>query len=193
MSDSEFEYPGVPVPVQLSKKQKSPAGSKRKATTSSNEARSDSELEYPVQLSRKPKSPAGSKRKASSSNEEAARSTTKKKPAGDLFAIIRDAEKVAKTCPEQHQLGSSIVTRVASGHVRRAAPTEGEFYVELKVYNTVDAASTTSQERWKKALVTVRLQADQDTPHWEALQKFMKSVYTLFEDTEPTFYGEKIN
>lgn len=86
------------------------------------------------------------------------------------------------------------MSRVANGKLRRTAPyIEGDFYVEVKVYNKTDAASTTPLERWKKALVALKVQINKDTPQWDALQTFMRRVHVVFQDSEPVFYSDNIN
>lgn len=50
---------------------------------------------------------------------------------------------------------STFQSRVANGVSRRVASASGEFYVDLKVYNTNDFTKYAPDERWKKALLTL--------------------------------------
>lgn len=109
----------------------------------------------------------------------------------DIFGLLAESEKVARNTAQVFPVTSSLLTRVANGHLRRVVPTDGEFYIELKVFKTADAVSTKADERWKKALVVLKLMTDQDSSRWESLQKFVKEAFSAFEDAEPSFYGDK--
>lgn len=85
-----------------------------------------------------------------------------------------------------------FVNRVANGIERRTANLEGEFLIDLKIYNTSDAHSDDSTDLWKKALLRIKLQIGEGTSHWQLLQKFVRSVDTVFEE-EAVFYSDKIN
>ncbi|KAH9637115.1 hypothetical protein HF086_002809 [Spodoptera exigua] len=65
-------------------------------------------------------------------------------------------------------LPSLFVYRVANG-CERAASTDGEYYIDCKVYHANDARNTDSLELWKKAIVRIKFQADVDSPQWRKL------------------------
>ncbi|XP_026737885.1 uncharacterized protein LOC113501078 [Trichoplusia ni] len=85
-------------------------------------------------------------------------------------------------------LSTFFVTRLANGNERRTANTSGEYYIDLKVYQTNDARETDSQELWRKALLRLKLQTDGDTIQWRKLQAFVQSADELFMKP-PTFYS----
>lgn len=90
-------------------------------------------------------------------------------------------------------LASSLLIRVANGKVRRTATLTGPYYVEVKVYDTSEAASSRPDERWKKTLVSLKAQLKTDSSQWDKLQVFMRGAHKLFEDSEPVYYSDKIN
>ncbi|XP_063369034.1 uncharacterized protein LOC134657418 [Cydia amplana] len=88
-------------------------------------------------------------------------------------------------------LDSSIVQRVANGLTKRTLELDGAFFVELRVYKTDDVRRELPENRWKKALLSIKTQLDSDTPPWESLIKFTKHIKSLFKDTEAKFYLNK--
>ncbi|KAL0861806.1 hypothetical protein ABMA27_009279 [Loxostege sticticalis] len=164
------------------------ASSSRKYTPkrkTPNKSRSDSECEAEPTV---PKKKRVSKPRASSKRSK------------DLFGLLSDEDETLAVENSQRrgsaahpQLDSSLTTKVANGSVRRAAPLDGAYYVEVRVYSTSDALKTLPAERYKKALLTAKVQLNTDTSEWHDLQKFMKSLKKLFEDREPVFYSNKVN
>lgn len=71
---------------------------------------------------------------------------------------------------------------MANGSERRNADTDGEYYVDCKVYKTGDARDTDSMTLWKKALVRIKFQTNTDTSQWRKLQDFVRSADKLFEE-----------
>lgn len=90
-------------------------------------------------------------------------------------------------------LDSSLTSKVANGCVRRSASLSGAYYVEVRAYTTSDALKTPPLDRYKKALLTAKVQLNTGTAEWHDLQKLMRSIKKLFEDREPVFYSNKIN
>lgn len=87
------------------------------------------------------------------------------------------------------RLDSSISSRVANGSVVRRALLDGQYYVETRVYLAEEALSAPPETRYKKALVTLKLQLDCDRPEWTCLQRFLqKAKSNLFADSKPIFY-----
>lgn len=121
-----------------------------------------------------------------------------KKRKSDIFSILKGEESVAASNASQSAGGnvstSSFTTRVSGGQSRRTAiVSEGDFYVEVKLYNVVDVQNTPPQERYKKALTSVKLRLNEQTKEWEILQEFLITVFKLFKDSKPTKYSDKIN
>lgn len=120
--------------------------------------------------------------------------TKKKCSVYDIFNILSDEEDTVSVCAAQkQQLTSSLLNKVATGAVRRVAELCGDYYIELRVYPTRDVVAVKSEERWKKALLTLKAQVNTDSPEWNDLQKFIRSAKEMFSDSEPIFYSNKIN
>ncbi|KAH9634332.1 hypothetical protein HF086_011592 [Spodoptera exigua] len=87
----------------------------------------------------------------------------------DIFGISQGPEQGAEAgerSSDRACLPSLFVYRVANGCERRTARTDGEYYIDCKVYHANDARNTDSLELWKKAIVRIKLQADVDSPQW---------------------------
>lgn len=112
--------------------------------------------------------------------------------------MLSEDEENAAIENSQHRRGgqkldSSLTSKVANGVVRRVNQLNGAYYTEVRVYNTRDASKTPPEERYKKALVTLKVQLNPNTSEWRDLQKFMKNIKLLFDNQEPVFYSNKIN
>ncbi|CAG9138370.1 unnamed protein product [Plutella xylostella] len=160
--------------------------------------RSDSEYESVVSLphTSKSKTAVAAPNKRKNNSAEPQRTNKKKKTSGtsklDIFGILDEAENLAsRAAPDNYPISSSFVSRVANGSVRKSLINDGEFYVELKVYNTLDAKTSKPEERWKKALFNLKLLTEQDGEPWQALQKFVREAHSVFGDCEPVYYSEK--
>ncbi|KAL0879268.1 hypothetical protein ABMA27_003048 [Loxostege sticticalis] len=85
------------------------------------------------------------------------------------------------------QLDSSLTTKVVNGST---APTSWRCASTAPVTRS---RRRLRNERYKKALLTAKVQLNTGTSEWHDLQKFMKSLKKLFEDREPVFYSNKVN
>ncbi|KOB66248.1 Uncharacterized protein OBRU01_20780 [Operophtera brumata] len=65
---------------------------------------------------------------------------------------------------------------------RSWVPTDGCFFVELKVHNYNDAVSSASKDRWKKALLRLSCRFD---------ERFLVESSKLFKDATPTLFSNK--
>lgn len=83
------------------------------------------------------------------------------------------------------------MNRVATGNQRRVTDLTGEYYIDLKVYNTSDAVGSKPEERWKKALIRLKFLTNDGSPQWEYVDKLVRSAHELFEDNPPSFYANK--
>ncbi|XP_047997745.1 uncharacterized protein LOC125235279 [Leguminivora glycinivorella] len=140
MSDSESETI-VPLNNKTGGAKAKKPVQKRKSDAAN---RSDSEREWEEidAGTKKVKKP----RQAKSPTPRTTSGASKKKTASnpfDVFELFPDDEAFAKNCPTPDQLRSSITQRVADGLTRRAADLEGEFFLELRVYNTADIRIST--------------------------------------------------
>lgn len=110
----------------------------------------------------------------------------------DLFGLLT-AEETA-TAEQQETsvvLPSVLNSRVANGSVIRRKYIDGEFYVEVKVYKTSDAISTRPEDRWQKALNSLKIQMNPNGDEWKQLQGFFKAVRNVLDDAESVFYANK--
>lgn len=114
-----------------------------------------------------------------------------KKKNKDIFGC--EYETIPSSKDTTSPAGSTFQSRVANGISRRVASVHGEFYIDLKVYNTTDFIKYPFDERWKKALLTLKLQSDQGSTQWSLLQKFVKGCHDVFKDSNAVFYADKIN
>lgn len=105
----------------------------------------------------------------------------------DVFNLSRGDGEPKNT--SSSVLSSYFVNRVANGNERRVINTGGDYLIDLKVYQTNDARNTDSQELWKKALVRIKFQTEDDTPQWRKLQSLVHSIDALCED-HPTFISK---
>ncbi|KAF9409042.1 hypothetical protein HW555_011466 [Spodoptera exigua] len=145
--------------------------------------RSDSECEYSTtsistgqkaKSCRKPSAESNGKRKIQS-HTTSARASKKTNTDSDIFGISKNRNIPNKEHSLDH-LTSFIVNRVASGCERRATTTDGEFYIDCKVYKTEDARLTDSAELWKKALIRMKFQTDVDSLQWRKLQELVTKL-----------------
>lgn len=113
----------------------------------------------------------------------------------DLFGLVtvEETAAAAQHLESTSQLPSVLNTRVANGIVSHRKAGDGEFYVEVKVYRTSDAASTRPEERWRKALTSLKIQMNPDGDEWSQLQGFFKTIRKSMNDVEPVFFGNKTN
>lgn len=110
----------------------------------------------------------------------------------DLFGLLSAEE----TATAEQQVTSAVLpsvlnSRVANGSVIRRKYIDGEFYVEVKVYKTCDAISTRPEDRWQKALNSLKIQMNPDGDEWKQLQGFFKAVRNVLDDAESVFYANK--
>ncbi|XP_063838175.1 uncharacterized protein LOC135087307 [Ostrinia nubilalis] len=162
------------------------------------EDKSDSEFsDSPsVQIERQPKpkrtkEPAKRKSSASKSVSNDHSRTSKKKTTGvfDVFNL-QDGEPVLER-RSSTKPASVLYNRVANGQTRRTAHLDGAFYVELKVFNAADVDAG-GDDLWKKSLLWLKLRTDEDTAHWDRIQKFVREASSLFNESEATLYSNNI-
>lgn len=111
----------------------------------------------------------------------------------DLFYILQSEETASGRPKSGGPVTSSFASRVSTGTSRRTALSEGDYFVDLKVYKTSDYVNNPTEVRYKTALVSVKLQCEDSSPSWEALQAFLGQAWTVFQDSEPVHYSDKIN
>jgi hypothetical protein len=79
---------------------------------------------------------------------------------------------------------------VSSGACRRTTLTDGTFLIDLKVYTIDDYQKSNFEERYKKALASVKLQCKEDSPEWNQIQKFLGNAFSIFNDCEPVYFTD---
>lgn len=109
----------------------------------------------------------------------------------DIFGISKrhDSDVELEEVSPGKSLSSYFVNRVANGCERRTASTNGDYYIDCKVYKTDDARTTDSLELWQKAVVRIKFQTNTDSSQWRKLQEFVRSADILFPD-KPRFYDK---
>lgn len=115
----------------------------------------------------------------------------------NIFTILKAEEKTSSSSSTKGRGStvntSSFTTRVSDGQSRRAVTiTDGNYYCDLKFYRVEDIENTSPEERYKKALTSVKLRLGDNSPEWETLQEFFTTVFKRFKNSEPTFYSNKI-
>lgn len=69
--------------------------------------------------------------------------------------------------------------------MRQAALLEGEFFFELRAYNTADIINLPYKQRFDKAAGVLRLQVQRNDPTW-------RMVKNLFDEGKPKFKSEAV-
>lgn len=82
------------------------------------------------------------------------------------------------------------MNRVANGNQRRLAVTNGEFYIDIKVYTRDDAENNGKDTRWTKALLRLNCYLEEESTQWKHLQRFVKEVNLLYKDSVPAYYPD---
>lgn len=106
-----------------------------------------------------------------------------------MFGIFPEDLHITPKPSVSKTLDSSITHKLPNGTTKRARVLKGDFFIELKVYNTEDIRGELPDQRWKKSLLAVKAQIDADSSQWESLEKFVKQVKKLFEDVDVKFYS----
>lgn len=86
-------------------------------------------------------------------------------------------------------LRSFFSQRGSNAYTTQRDPTRaGEYYVELRVYNTKEVEGEPSDERWKRALITLKTCVDSDTAIWRSLSELVKAAREDFKKIQPIMY-----
>jgi hypothetical protein len=97
---------------------------------------------------------------------------------------------VSATASSERATTSSFSSRVSSGTSRRTIIRPGDFFIDLKVYKIQDhQAETDALERYKKALVALRLQCEEKSIEWEQCQTLIGTAFEVFKDSETSYYS----
>lgn len=78
---------------------------------------------------------------------------------------------------------------MSAGSCRRTAITDGKFLIDLKLYNIDDYQKSDPEERYKKALASIKLQCNENSTEWNQIQKFLGQAFNIFEDSEPVYFN----
>lgn len=97
--------------------------------------------------------------------------------------------------PLQAALLKSFFSQRGSGaHTTQRDPARsGEYYIELRVYNTQEVEHEPNDERWKRALITLKTCTDTDTVIWRSLSNFVKAAKEDFKKIQPIMYPINLN
>lgn len=96
-----------------------------------------------------------------------------------------DSKKGNKTIPP---LYSYITRRIANGYARQLSETkEGSHYVELKIYNTVEAEKVSPINRWRHSIITVKMKTNEDTEVWQHIKGVVGAARRSFRNCPTSF------
>lgn len=110
------------------------------------------------------------------------------------IAVFPDSEDESQQPIRAATLRSAFSQRVASGYSYQSDPTKtGQYFFELRVYNTREAERLSYNERWKQALVTLKLATDQNTGIWAALTGLVNAGQKEMRDIRPVLYPNPNN
>ncbi|XP_049874674.1 uncharacterized protein LOC126382162 isoform X1 [Pectinophora gossypiella] len=137
---------------------------------------------------KQPKSTA-SKRKPSSSRAASPPKKALKKTSGWCLESDSD-DDVARYKNATEQIKSAFTKRVADGVVRRTADLTGDLFVELRLYNIKDIRKVQPKDRWEKATLSLKYQADNDAPELVPLREFVRCCKKQFTE-EGVFFADK--
>ncbi|KOB71783.1 Pre-mRNA-processing factor 17 [Operophtera brumata] len=118
------------------------------------------------------------------------RERKKKTDMNDIFGLC-SADDEAVLSNGTQQLPSFLSNREANGMQRSCTPTDGCYFIKLKVHNNNDAVSSTSADRWRKALLRLSCSFDEDSQQWKLLQRFVVESSKLFKDATPSLFSDK--
>lgn len=102
-----------------------------------------------------------------------------------------DNESDDNFCAEKQAAGlrSVLQRRVPGGKVCRYGQLSGDLFVDLKLYNVADISSIAPINRWEKALVSLKIQVDSNSPEVSYIKNALKICKKHFTE-EGTFYHE---
>lgn len=83
---------------------------------------------------------------------------------------------------------SSMTRRLANGISRQTHPNKlGTHFVEVKVYKVAEIENTSPMNRWRQAILSVKIQTNDNTEAWQHLTKYIAATRKEFKDIPPTF------
>lgn len=86
-------------------------------------------------------------------------------------------------------LRSFFSQRGSKAYTTQRDPTRsGEYFIELRVYNTQEAEQEPNDERWKRALVTLKTCTDTDSAIWRSVSTLVKAAKEDFKNIQPVMY-----
>lgn len=90
-------------------------------------------------------------------------------------------------------LRSWLTQRVAGGYTSQSDPTKvGEYFVELRVYNTREVEKIPANERWKHSLLSLKLGTNTDTRFWKALNATVIAGRDELKHIQPILFTDNV-
>lgn len=89
-------------------------------------------------------------------------------------------------------LKNFITKKIASGYSTQRKPekliTEGDYYLELRIYNAAEASKISPGNRWRHALFTYKSCMDTNSEIWQATNRLVAAAKEDFKGVKPTLY-----
>lgn len=79
---------------------------------------------------------------------------------------------------------------MADGTLRQSTLLDGDFFFDVRVFNTADIINLDTRQRPDQASAHLRLQVDPSDPLWITIKKIFKEGKTRFQK-EAVFYANK--
>ncbi|XP_075980270.1 uncharacterized protein LOC142979281 [Anticarsia gemmatalis] len=149
----------------------------------------ESTVDVPTKSSKK-------KRKVPEKTSDSQPSTTKKTKAKatarDLFGTDSDDDdelhRSNTTGKKIAPIYSYVTRRLANGFSRQIDEDKtGNYYIELKIYNTDEIERVPPVNRWRHSVITIKNKTNSNTESWKHINEFIKETRKEFKNRTPTF------
>lgn len=110
--------------------------------------------------------------------------------AKDLIGVDSDIDE------DQHgkkdELISYFSRRVANGISKQHNPElEGSHFIDLKLYMCQEIENVSPMNRWRHAVVTLKMKADDNNDGWKYLVKFLQDAKTKFKNCPVSYMSSQ--
>ncbi|CAK1602655.1 unnamed protein product [Parnassius mnemosyne] len=124
-----------------------------------------------------------------SDSESEAESIKKKRLKRSSFAFDLEGDNELQEPIRAAALRSFLSRRAGSGYTLQRADSAktGDYYVELRVYNTKEAEKLGS-DRWKRSLVTLKSAVEDNSLTWKAVTKLVAAAKDEYAAMQPILY-----
>ncbi|KAG7310305.1 hypothetical protein JYU34_003060 [Plutella xylostella] len=96
--------------------------------------------------------------------------------------------KCSRAAVPATQLRSFFTQRTASGYSTQRDPLKrGEYFIELRVYNTAEAEKL-QDEKWRHPILAIKVGADTNSSVWRATSRLVQATREDFAHIQPIIY-----